>query len=122
MGAWTTGPGGPLAFSAASGGKIHAYNDISTVLKTVIAANTSRQQLTFHNPGPIDIFIAPVIAINYATGLNETLTPSLASLGGCFRIFGNGGSLTLTGEIQGAWQAFAASGATNPFTVMDSNI
>ena len=76
----------------------------------------------FHNPGPNDIFVAPSYV--QTTGSNVALAPSNAALGGCFRVYGNGGTLVIEGECQGAYQAFAATGAgaTNPLTVMDSNI
>jgi hypothetical protein len=39
------------------------------------------------------------------------------------RVYGNGGTLDITGECQGAWQALANTGAgsSNPLTVIDSN-
>lgn len=113
--------GGSQTYSTASGGKIRAFNDISTAPQVVAAANPARQRIIFHNPGDVDIFIAPSVAVN-SSGSNVTLTPTTAALGGCWRVFANGGSLEITGECQGAWQAFSASGATKPLTVMDSNI
>lgn len=123
MGLISTGPGSPLAFSAASGGKVFAFNAIAEGSTTVVAsANSSRQKILFHNPGGSDIFIAP--AFTQGTGSNVALTPSNAALGGCFRVYGNGGTLVIEGECQGAWQAFAITGAgsSNPLTVMDSNV
>lgn len=120
MGIISTGPGGTLAFSSASGGKVYAFNTISTAPQQVAPGNPSRQQITFHNPGDVDIFVAPGTVLN-AAGSAVVLVPTTAALGGCFRIFANGGSLTITGECQTAWQAFSASGATKPLTVMDSN-
>lgn len=109
--------GGAQVFSSASGGKVYPYNSISTAPLTVVPANPSRTKLTFHNPGSIDIFVAPLFT---ATG--AALAPSTGALGGTFRVFANGGALTVDGECQGAWQAFSASGAGNPLTVMDSNV
>lgn len=112
--------GGPLAFSSASGGKIRAYNNIHNVtLRTVAPANPSRQKITFHNPGTVDIFIGPTYV--QTSGSDVAFAPTTSNYGGCFRLFANGGTLELTGECQGAWQALAASGTTNPLTVMDSN-
>lgn len=121
--------GGPSTFSSASGGKVYGYNNISeSGLVTVAQANPARQKITFHNPGASDIFIAPVNVQNVlgtapTTPANVALTPSNAALGGCFRVYANGGSLEITGECQGAWQALAVSGAgtTNPLTVIESN-
>ncbi len=123
MGLISTGPGSPLAFSSASGGKVYAYNNVSESSSTVVAAaNSQRQRIMFHNPGANDIFIAP--AYVQTTGSNVALTPSNAALGGCFRVYGNGGTLVIEGECQGAFQAFALTGAgpSNPLTVMDSNV
>ncbi len=123
MGIISTGPGSPLAFASASGGKVYSYNNISESASiTVAPANAFRTKLLFHNPGTSDIFVAPANVQN--TGSNVALTPTNAALGGCFRVYGNGGTLVIEGECQGAYQAFAATGAgaTNPLTVMDSNI
>jgi len=123
MGLISTGPGSPLAFSAANGGKVYAYNNISeSATRTVAASNPQRQKILFHNPGANDLYVAP--ANVQTTGSDVALSPSNAALGGCFLIYGNGGTLVVEGECQGAWQAFSKSGAgmTNPLTVMDSNI
>lgn len=123
MGLISTGPGSPLAFASASGGKVYAFNAISeSSPSTVAPANTFRQKILFHNPGTNDIFVAP--AQVQTTGSSVNLSPSNAALGGCFRVYGNGGTLSVEGECQGAWQAFAVTGAgsSNPLTVMDSNV
>ena len=123
MGLIATGPGSPLAFSSASGGKVYAFNNINETTNTLVApANTQRQKIMFHNPGSNDIFISPVLV--QTTGSSVTLTPSNAALGGTFRVYANGGTLAVEGECQGAWQALAVTGAgtTNPLTVMDSNL
>lgn len=119
-----TGPGGPQAFSSASGGKVYAYNAITSVANTTVApANPNRQRVTFHNPGAVDIYISPAVAYtSYSASSPTTLTPTTGALGGTRVVYANGGTLEITGECQGAWQALAASGTTNPLTVMDSNI
>ncbi len=122
MGLISTGPGSPLAFSSASGGKVYAFNNIAEASARVVApANPSRQKIIFHNPGATDVFIAP--SYSQGTGSDVALAPSNAALGGCFRVYGNGGTLAVEGECQGAWQAFALTGGgtSNPLTVMDSN-
>jgi len=126
----TTGPGSPQAFSSASGGKVYGYNNINETTGTVVAqANASRQKITFHNPGTKDLIIAPSFVQNVlgtapTSPANVALVISNAALGGGRIVFGNGGTLEITGECQGAWQALAVTGAgaTNPLTVMDSNI
>ena len=130
MGIISTGPGSPLAFSSASGGKVYGYNNIDDTTPRVVAqANQQRQSITFHNPGTNDIFIAPSFVQNVlgtapTTPSNVALTPSNAALGGCWRVYGNGGVLVITGECQGAWQALAltGTGSANPLTVMESNV
>lgn len=113
------GVGGPTVFSSASGGKVYAYNALNTTPMEVAPANPSRQKITFHNPGDVDIFIAPAEVI--VSGSLADLAPTTSALGGCFRVYANGGGLTIEGECQGAWQAFAASASGKPLTVMDSN-
>ena len=123
MGLISTGPGSPLAFASASGGKVYAYNNIAEAGPINVApANQFRIKLMFHNPGANDIFVAPATVQN--TGSSVTLTPSNAALGGCFRVYANGGTLVIEGECQGAFQAFAVTGAgsANPLTVMDTNV
>lgn len=118
-----TTPGAPGSVAGASGGKIYAFNNISeSGLVTVAPANTARIKVTFHNPGANDIFIAP--ALIQTTGSSVAFTPSNAALGGCVRVYGNGGQYTIEGECQGAYQAFAVTGAgtTNSLTVIDTNV
>lgn len=127
MGIISTGPGSPLAFSAASGGKVYGYNNISTTPATVAPANPSRQKITFHNPGTVDIFVGPAYVQNTigstpTTNADVAFTPTTTNYGGCWRVYANGGTLSIEGECQGAWQALAASGSTNQLTVMDSNV
>ena len=115
-----SGVGSPATAGPASGGKVYAYNDLSTTPEVVAPANVDRRSITFHNPGTIDVFVAPQYVVN--SGTNVVLTPTTSALGGCFRVYANGGALTLTGECQGQWQAFSASASGNPLTVMDSNV
>lgn len=127
MGIISTGPGSPLAFSAASGGKVYGYNNISNAAPLVVAnANPSRSKITFHNPGTQDIFIGPSFVQNTigtapTQPANAAFTPTTTLYGGCFRVYANGGTLAIEGECQGAWQALAAAGTTNQLTVMESN-
>src|SRR5258708_3898300 len=96
-------PGSVLAFSSASGGKVYAYNNINAVPQQVAPINPSRQQLTFHNPGTIDILVAPATVL--IAGSFAPLAPTNTQRGGCFLVYANGGSLTVVGECQTAWQA-----------------
>lgn len=127
MGTFTAGPGSPLTGSSANGGKVYGFNNISNVAPLVVLnANQARQSVTFHNPGSQDIFIAPVLlqgALGAAPAqpTDTAFTPTTGALGGTFRVYANGGTLTITGECQHAFQALAASGTTNPLTVMESN-
>lgn len=108
--------GGSNVTSGASGGKVSAVNNLGTAPIQVVAANPSRQSLTFANPGTVTVYVSPSV-----TGSGAALTPSLAALGGTFPLFA-GGLLVISGECQTAWQALAASGVNNPLTVMDSNL
>jgi hypothetical protein len=115
--------GGSQAFSSASGGKTYAFNGLTTALTALVApANPSRQKIRFHNPGSVDIFIYPANAQSITTGSNVALVPSTVNLGGCTRVYGNGGTLEITGECQGQWGAFAADNTGTSLTVMDSNV
>ena len=116
-----SGVGAPGTVGPASGGKIYAYNSLTT-LATVAPANPSRTQITFHNPGAIDIFVGPVLGFSSLTAAQGTLTPTTTNYGGTFRVFANGGTLILSGECQGAWQALTSDGTTGKLTVMDSNL
>lgn len=120
MGIIQTNPGSPLTIGGGSGNKIYGFNNITTATAQVVAGNSSRQSITFHNPGDVDIFIAPLAVIN--TGSQVNFTPTTSALGGTFRVFANGGALTVTGECQCAWQAFSASGSGKPLTIMESNV
>lgn len=118
----STGPGGPQTFSSASGGKVYAFNNLSTVPQQVAQPNTNRQKITFHNPGAVDVLVAPSVISNAITGAQTVFAPSTVALGGCFRVYANGGTLEISGECQVGWQAFSASASANPLTVMDSNL
>lgn len=115
-----SGVGAPGSVGPTSGGKVYAYNNLTTTPGVVAAANPARISITFHNPGTVDIFVGPSLV--QTTGSNVALAPTTSALGGCFRIYANGGDRTITGECQGAWQAFAASGSGNPLTVIDTNV
>jgi hypothetical protein len=116
----TTYVGSPGTIGAASGGRTYAYNNLSTGPQVVAPLNPQRQSITIHNPGSIDAFIAPSAVQN--TGQDVPLVPSPTSLGGCYRVYANGGTLVISGECQKSWQAFSASGSDNPLTVTDSTI
>lgn len=119
------GAGGSIAVGSTSGGKVYAFNNIGATPRQVAPANPNRTGINFYNPGPTNIYVAPsfVQAIDTIANLTNTaLTPSVAALGGCYLVYANGGQISLVGECQGSWQAFAASGTTNPLTVSDSNV
>lgn len=123
-----SGVGASATVSSASGGKVYGYNNITNLANTVVAqVNQARQQITFHNPGTVDIFVSPVFVQNVigtatTNPSNVAFVPTTALYGGAFRIYANGGTLIVEGECQGAWQALAASGTANSFTVMESNV
>ena len=120
MGLISTGPGSPLAFSSASGGKVYKYNTLDAVTPVAVATvNSSRQKITFHNPGTVDALIFPQYVQN--TGSNVAAAVTVAARGGGFLVYANGGTLEISGECQGAWQALSVFASGNPLTVMDSN-
>jgi hypothetical protein len=112
--------GSPGAIGGASGGFTIAFNNISTVPQLVAPGDAQRISITFHNPGNADIFVAPTVT--QGSGSDVPLTPSTVALGGCWRVFGNGGTLQFDGECQKPWQAFSASGTGNPLTVRESRL
>lgn len=115
-----TGVGSPGTSSGASGGRTLAFNNISTTPQQVIGSNPSRQKITFYNPGAVDIFIAQTVY--QPNGSDVPLVPSISALGGTFLVYSNGGEMAIIGECQKPWQAFSASGTTNPLTVIESNV
>jgi hypothetical protein len=131
-----TSGGGASPVGPTSGGKVYAFNNVGTSPEVVAPANSKRTVITFDNPGAVDVIVFPVLAqaVNptwtAATSLdsgatsisNVALTPTALLLGGGYRIYGNGGTRTFSGECQGAWQALAITGSGNALTVTDSNI
>lgn len=128
MGIISTNPGSPGSVAGANGGKTYGYNNITNLNNVTVAqANPSRQQITFHNPGTVDIFVSQTTIQNVlgtapTSPSDVVFTPTTGALGGTYRVYANGGQLTITGECQKAWQALAASGTTNPLTVTESNV
>jgi hypothetical protein len=109
---WGVGSSGSVG--AANGGKVSAAT-VGTVGAQVVAGNSARQSVTFHNPGTTNVFVYPLL--NATGGANS---PSSGNPAGSFQIF-PGGLITIAGECQGAWGAFGAS-ATNYLTTMESNL
>ena len=129
--AFDTSPVGPT-----SGGKVYAFNNLGTSPEVVAPQNIARTYITFDNPGSVDIIVFPcqaqavnptwTSASSLSSGntsiTNTPLSPTTSSLGGGYRIYGNGGTRTFGGECQGAYQALAISGSGNALTVTDSNV
>lgn len=115
-----SGVGSPQTVSAANGGKVYAFNNMSTTPQTVAPANPARVSVTFVNPhATITMYVAPSVVLNLS-GVQSALTPSTGSLGGCIPVL-PGAFVVLTGECQISWQAFSASSTALPFTVIDTN-
>lgn len=115
-----TGVGSPGTVSYASGGYTYAINDLDTTPQQILGTNPARRKITVHNPGTVDAFFAPAFVQN--TGTDVALNPSPTALGGCYRVYANGGTLVIDGECQKPWQAFSESGSDNPLTVEVSNV
>ena len=108
-----TGVGSPGTVSGANGGKLTASNPRTTGAQ-VLAANPARQSIIFHNPGPTNVFVYPML--NATGGVNA---PTNVNPAGAFIVMA-GGLLTVSGECQGSWGAFSASG-TGDLTIMETN-
>lgn len=120
--------GGSIAVGPTSGGKVYAFNNLSTTPEVVAQVNPQRNTITFHNPGPVGFWVAPVVVQNAANNAptqqqltDNPLSPTTSALGGCWYVYPNGGQVTFSGETQKAWQAFSATGSGNPCTVSESN-
>lgn len=114
------GVGGSQTFAGASGGKVYGFNTINSTAQQIVPSNPQRQRITFHNPGTVDVWVAPGSLVN-AAGNQVPFTPVIGAVGGCFLVYANGGSITIMGgEIQFAWSALSVSTAS--ITAMDSNI
>lgn len=114
-----TGVGSPGTISLASGGFFLGFS-LSISPQQILSYGPARRKITFHNPGTVDAYVAPLYTQN--SGQDVQLNPSPSALAGCFLIFANGGSLTIEGEVQKPWQAFSATGSGNPLTVVPSNV
>ena len=112
------GVGSPGTVGAANGGKVYAYNNVSTTPMVVAPPAPQRQSINFHNPGTEDVFVFPTYV--QTTGKDVPLAPNPSALGGCYRVFANGGDRPVVGECQQEWNAFTLSGVANPLTVTDS--
>lgn len=125
MAHFAASPGASNAVGPTSGGKVYAFNNISTVAQPVAPANPQRTSLTFCNPGAVNIYVYPqfVQAQNgIVTTNNIALAPTPSALGGCLVVYANGGSIVIQGECAGQYNAFALTGISNALTVMDSNL
>jgi hypothetical protein len=85
---------------------------VGTTISQVIGTSTIRHGIIFHNPGTIDLYVFP--SLNTAVATN--------SIGGSILIF-PGGTWELPSamypNVNCAWSAFATTGSTNPFTVVE---
>ena len=118
----TSGVGASPSVGATSGGKTYGYSILTTLVQ-VAPANQARRKITFHNPGPVDILVSMVSYLSSVTATTlSTFTPTTSAYGGCFRVFGNGGTLEVEGECQLAWQALTTDGTNGQLTVVDTNV
>jgi hypothetical protein len=92
------------------------FNNITTTPQQIMDISPPRASISFINPGVETVFIASTI-----DSQGRPLIPSLTALGGCIPIL-PGGFIQLVGEVQNAWQAFAATDDPNPLTVIESNV
>lgn len=112
------GVGSPGSAQTASGGKVYPFSTIGNVTPVqILAINGNRNKFVVHNPGTNDVLVYPQLQASGAAN-----APTVAAPGGAFRVFSNGGSLTIDGECQGAWSALSVAGTGQPLTVMESNV
>lgn len=112
------GVGSPGAAQSANGGKVYAFNNIGNVVPVALLGKSGeRRSVTFHNPGANDVLVYP-----QTDALGAVNAPTIAAPGGGFRIFGNGGSLTISGECQQPWSALHFTTTNQPLTVMTTHV
>jgi hypothetical protein len=113
--------GAAQSYTGGNGGKTYAINNVSNLANIQVAPSLpSRRKITFINPGSsVILYVSMVNQINPITGVQSPLIPTTTVLGGTVPVF-PGAFVTFEGECQCAWQALAASGVSNPLTVVDS--
>lgn len=97
------------------GGSVIAVNTVATVGSVVVSSNPNRINITFHNPGSINIYVWPIKDINGNLNI-----PSFANPGGAFVVM-PGAFLTLIDSSNSAWAALSSGGSTNPLTILDQS-
>ena len=96
-------------------GSTLGFNTVSSIGAQVIGFDQTRRTIVFGNPSATNTII--VYQTTDANG--NALAPSNASPGGGWPILPSA-MLTFTGDVQGAWGAFASSGSTNGISIMSS--
>jgi len=88
-------------------------NTLNTVATAVISTSSVRQALIFHNPGTTNVYVYPSLT---------SAAPTTTAPGGSFIMF-PGGTLSLSNEefsnINCGWSAFAATGSSQPLTIVE---
>lgn len=91
------------------------FNTVSSSGAQVIGFDQARKTIVFGNPNASNtVFVYQITDLN-----GNALAPSNASPGGAWPVQA-GAILPFTGDIQGAWGAFASSGSSNAISVMSS--
>lgn len=116
-----SGVGAPQSVSGSNGGRTYAFNNISNVANLVVAPlNPSRRRITFVNPSTsVIVYVSMTVWFDPVLGTQAPLVPTTSALGGTLPVY-PGSYVTIDSDCQVQWQAIAASGTTNPLTVMDS--
>lgn len=105
------GNGFSFVVGGAGAGGVTAINSLSTTAISVLAADTNRSFVLFHNPSSgVTVYVAPTLTTSGATLTLLATTP-----GGAFRIIPMD-YIQFAGGTQ-AWQAVCSSGSNNPLTV-----
>jgi hypothetical protein len=91
-------------------GPVTAINNLGTTSMQVIAADTTRTSIVFHNPmsaTTVLVCLAPTVATFTLPGGNWIVLPQ--------------DYLPLTGNVQGAWNAVAQAGNACSLTITSSS-
>ena len=99
------------------GGATTAVGNLGAAPVQVVGADQARKSITFTNPNLVGNVNILVFQMLDASG--NALGPTFAAPGGGWALF-PGGTITFSGDCQGAWGAVAQSGATNGLTVISS--
>ena len=94
-----------------------AFANLGTSPSNVIAADSTRGAITFHNPNltsttNVSVLLYPTTDLN-----GNSLSPTFSAPGGGYVLLGGGEKTFRGADAAAAWDAVAASGSTNGLTM-----